>query len=52
VLVGEELPVEEIASRLVIGVATVRTHIYRLRHKLNVRDRAQLVSFAHSCGLL
>ncbi|MFF6987087.1 LuxR C-terminal-related transcriptional regulator [Streptomyces sp. NPDC010273] len=52
VLVGEGLPIEEIAAKLVIGSATVRTHIYRLRHKLNVRDRAQLVSFAHSAGLL
>lgn len=52
VLVGEGLPIDEIASKLVIGAATVRTHIYRLRHKLNVRDRAQAVSFAHSCGLL
>ncbi|MFD8817105.1 response regulator [Streptomyces sp. NPDC059627] len=52
VLVGEGLPIEEIAAKLVIGVATVRTHVYRLRHKLHVRDRAQLVSFAHNCGLL
>ncbi|WP_329454055.1 response regulator transcription factor [Streptomyces sp. NBC_01497] len=51
-LVGEGRSVEEIATYLVIGVATVRTHIYRLRHKLGVRDRAQLVSFVFSSGLL
>jgi DNA-binding NarL/FixJ family response regulator len=47
-------PIEEIliAAKLVIGSTTVRTHTYRLRHKLDVRDRAQLVSFAHSVGLL
>lgn len=43
---------DETAARLVTGAATVRTHIYRPRHGLNVRGRAQLVSFAHSCGLL
>jgi DNA-binding NarL/FixJ family response regulator len=51
-LVGQGRSVEEIATYLVIGVATVRTHIYRLRHKLGVRDRAQLVSFVFSSGLL
>src|SRR5262245_22629512 len=38
---------EEIAAKLFIGVTTVRTHIYRLRNKLSLRDRAQLVSFAY-----
>lgn len=51
-LVSEGLPTDEMAPKLVIGAATVHTHVYRPRHKLNVRDRAQLVSFAHSCGLL
>jgi DNA-binding NarL/FixJ family response regulator len=42
----------EIAGKLFIGVTTVRTHIYRLRHKLNLKDRAQLVSFAYRAGLM
>jgi DNA-binding NarL/FixJ family response regulator len=43
---------EEIARDLAIGVATVRTHIYRVRCKLGARDRAQLVSFAYRSGLM
>jgi DNA-binding NarL/FixJ family response regulator len=43
---------DEIASELSIGVTTVRTHFYRLRTKLNLRDRAQLVSFAYRAGLV
>lgn len=41
------LPVDE----LFIGSTTVRTHIYRLRVKLGMKDRAQLVSFAYQYGL-
>lgn len=43
---------EDIARKLFIGVTTVRTHIYRLRSKLGLRDRAQLVSFAYRAGLM
>ncbi|SDH31745.1 DNA-binding response regulator, NarL/FixJ family, contains REC and HTH domains [Lentzea fradiae] len=42
----------EIARDLAIGITTVRTHVYRLRCKLNVRDRTQLVSFAYRAGLM
>ncbi|GAB2794008.1 LuxR C-terminal-related transcriptional regulator [Amycolatopsis magusensis] len=42
----------EIADELAIGINTVRTHVYRLRCKLNVRDRSQLVSFAYRAGLM
>jgi DNA-binding NarL/FixJ family response regulator len=51
-LVGRGMSAEEIADELVIGVATARTHLYRLRCKLQVRDRAQLVSFAYRAGLM
>ncbi|WP_169316648.1 response regulator [Actinacidiphila oryziradicis] len=51
-LVGEGLSVNEMSVKLFIAVTTVRTHIFRLRHKLNVRDRAQMVSFAHTSGLM
>jgi DNA-binding NarL/FixJ family response regulator len=51
-LVGQGLLPEEIARNLSLGVATIRTHIYRLRTKLGLKDRAQLVSFAFRAGLM
>jgi DNA-binding NarL/FixJ family response regulator len=51
-LTARGLSPEEIASELAIGVATARTHIYRVRCKLGARDRAQLVSFAYRSGLM
>jgi DNA-binding NarL/FixJ family response regulator len=46
------LSTDEIASELSVGIATIRTHIYRLRTKLQLKDRAQLVSFAYRSGLM
>jgi DNA-binding NarL/FixJ family response regulator len=43
---------EETAQELFISHATVRTHIYRMLHKLGVRDRAELVSFAFRSGVI
>ena len=51
-LLAGGLQPDEIAGRLYIGVTTVRTHIYRLRGKLGMRDRAQLVSFAYRAGVM
>ena len=51
-LTASGLSIEEIARRLFIGVTTVRTHIYRVRTKLQVKDRAQLVSLAYRAGLM
>jgi len=51
-LTAQGMSIEDIAARLYIGVATVRTHLYRLRSKLQLRDRAQLVSFAYRAGLM
>ncbi|GLZ31649.1 DNA-binding response regulator [Lentzea sp. NBRC 105346] len=42
---------DEIAERLVISPATVRTHVSRAMIKLGARDRAQLVVFAVQSGL-
>jgi DNA-binding NarL/FixJ family response regulator len=42
---------EEIAERLHLSPATVRTHVSRAMLKLNARDRAQLVVFAIQSGL-
>ena len=42
---------EQIAQRLVLSPATVRTHLSRSMAKLQARDRAQLVVFAYQGGL-
>ena len=42
----------EIAARLYISPATARTYVSRLLHKLEARDRAQLVVIAHRAGLV
>lgn len=51
-MVARGMSTEEVARALTIGVATVRTHLYRVRTKLGVRDRAELVSLAYRCGLI
>jgi len=51
-MVARGMSIEEVARKLTIGVATVRTHLYRVRTKLGVRDRAQLVSLAYRSGLI
>lgn len=51
-MVARGMSTEEVARELTIGVATVRTHLYRVRSKLGVRDRAQLVSLAYRSGLI
>jgi DNA-binding NarL/FixJ family response regulator len=42
---------DQIAQRLVLSPATVRTHLSRAMAKLHARDRAQLVVFAYQGGL-
>ncbi len=51
-LMARGMSTEEMASELCIGVTTVRTHVHRLRCKLDARDRVQLVSFAFRAGLM
>lgn len=51
-LIARGLSTDEIARELTIGVATVRTHVYRVRCKLGARDRAQLVSLAYRSGIM
>jgi DNA-binding NarL/FixJ family response regulator len=50
-LVAQGLSNDEIADRLVVSPATVRTHVSRAMVKLRARDRAQLVVFAFQSGL-
>jgi DNA-binding NarL/FixJ family response regulator len=49
--VAEGLTNDEIAAKLVLSPATVRTHVSRAMVKLHARDRAQLVVFAYQSGL-
>jgi DNA-binding NarL/FixJ family response regulator len=51
-LVALGLANDEIAGRLVVSPATVRTHVSRAMTKLHARDRAQLVVFAYQSGLV
>ena len=51
-LVAEGKSNFEVAEDLLIGEATVRTHVSNLLGKLGLRDRVQLVVFAYESGLV
>ena len=51
-LVAEGLSNAEIADRLFVSAATVKTHVSRAMTKLHARDRAQLVVIAFESGLV
>jgi DNA-binding NarL/FixJ family response regulator len=50
-LIAAGLSNTEIAERLYVSTATVKTHINHVFTKTNLRDRAQLVAYAFRTGL-
>jgi DNA-binding NarL/FixJ family response regulator len=51
-LVGHGLGNDEIAERLVVSLATAKTHVSRAMVKLHAHNRAKLVVFAYETGLV
>lgn len=52
VLVSQGLDNAEIAAALWLGPGTVKTHVSRILHKTQCRDRAQAIALAYASGLV
>ncbi len=52
VLIGEGLSNQEIARKVHVSTATVKTHIDNLFAKTGLKDRAQAVRYAYAKGIV